>query len=332
LQSEQCDDKVEFKFESTASAEEVVKVSQMCQFLDLIIAVLGMILNKSKVQFNVVPRVIVVGDSEKSLSIASLITGILFDNAADKSLPVFAMLRRENVYYSVFGKWNSIYRSWLIAILHPPGVEVSTDIEDCARLVCSKYLDVAENSQPIFRHAGFHDMWVHREALEFLPTMHRFPYLLFKGKNSTENSTDGFKLVSGFGAFLLLVQNMLYKNGSCSDDSLTSLTTQIAAYLKRMFERTVINPHRSTVSNSFKDFVKFSADRIVGLECMRASSNTLDVEERCGDLFAIYCGSSPQSGKRCSEIEYAGASMPPQKKRKKKATQGNEGKSNNGGM
>jgi hypothetical protein len=208
---------------------------------------------------------------------------------------------------------------------------VSPDIEDCARLVCAKYLNVAENCQPIFHPAGFHDMWVHREALELLPTMDRHPYLLFDGKNST----DGFKLVSGFGAFLILVQNMLDKNGSLeksSDDSLTSLKTQIGGYLKRMFERTIINPLRSTVSNSFKDFVKFSADRIVGLESMGASSNTLDVEERCGDLFAIYCGSSPQSGKRCSDVEYAGASMPPQKKRKKKATQGNEGKSNNGGM
>ena len=232
------------------------------------------------------------------------------------------------MYYSVFGKWNSVYKSWLITILHPPGFEVSPDIQDCARLVCAKYLDVAQNCQPIFHPAGFHDMWVHREALEFLPTMDRFPYLLFDGKNST----DGFKLVSGFGAFLILVQNMLDKNGSCSDDSMTSLTTQIGGYLKRMFERTVINPLRSTVSNSFKDFVKFLVDRIVGLESMSASSNTLDVEERCGDLFAIYCGSSPQSGKRVSDVEYAGASMPPQKKRKKKATQGNEGKSNNGGM
>jgi hypothetical protein len=302
----------------------------MCQFLDLIIAVLGMILNKSKVQFNVVPRVIVVDDSEKSLSIASLITGILFDSAADRSLPVFAMLRRENLYYSVFGKWNSIYKSWLIAILHPPGVEVSPDIQECARLVCDKYLDVAENCQPIFHPAGFHDMWNHREALELLPlpTKDRHPYLLFDGKNST----DGFKLVSGFGAFLILVQNMLDKDDSCSDDSLTSLKTHISVYLKRMFERSVINPQRITVLNSFKDFVKFSADRIVCLESMVASSNTLDVEERCGDLFAIYCGSSPHSGKRCSEVEYAGASMPPQKKRKKKATQGNEGKSNNGGM
>ena len=328
LKSAQSDDKVEFEFERTVSAEEDVKFSQMCQFLDLIIAVLGMILNKSKVQFNVVPRVIVVDDSEKSLSIASLITGILFDSAADKSLPVFAMLRRENVYYSVFGKWNSIYRSWLIAILHPPGVEVSPDIQECARLVCDKYLDVAENCQPIFHPAGFHDMWNQREALELLPTKDHHPYLLFDGKNST----DGFKLVSGFGAFLILVQNMLDKNGSCSDDSLTSLKTQIGGYLKRMFERSVINPLRSTVSNSLKDFVKFSADRIVGLESMVASSNTLDVEERCGDLFAIYCGSSPQCCKRVSDVEYAGASMPPQKKRKKKATQGNQGKSNNGGM
>ena len=158
LKSAQSHDMVEYKFERTVSSEEDVKFSQKCQFLDLIIAVLDMILNKSKVQFNVVPRVIAVEESRTSLSIASLITGIAYGSAAEKSMPVFAMLRKENVYYSVFGKWNSVYKQLLITILHPPGIELSNDVQECARLVCDNYLNVPENCEPIVHPVGFHVM------------------------------------------------------------------------------------------------------------------------------------------------------------------------------
>jgi hypothetical protein len=117
---------------------------------------------------------------------------------------------------------------------------------------------------------------------------------------------------------------------------MTSLMTLIDDFIKHMFERGIINPTRTWVSNSFKDFVKFSADRMIELANTSASSDLLDVEERCGDFFAVYCGKSQKSRKRCSDIEFA--SMPLEKKQKhmakqkKKATQGNEEKSNNGGM
>jgi hypothetical protein len=51
LKSTQSDDMVKYETEDTVSAEENVKCSQMCQFLDLNIAVLGMIMNKNTVQW-----------------------------------------------------------------------------------------------------------------------------------------------------------------------------------------------------------------------------------------------------------------------------------------
>jgi hypothetical protein len=250
LKSTQSDDIVKYEIEHTVSAEENVKFSQVCQFLDLNIDVLGMILNKSKVQFNVVPRVIAVAESRRSLSIASLITGIAYRSAPQKSMPVFAMIRKENVYYSVFGKWNAVFNRLLNTILHPPRIELSHDVQECVCLVCYNYLKVPENCDPVFRPVGFHDMWDNMEALEFLPNMESFSYSLFDGKFSL---TDGFKLTGGFGAFLLLVHNMLNKRGGfkeSSDESMTSFKQLMDDFIRRMFERNIINPTRNSVSTT----------------------------------------------------------------------------------